>query len=51
MVTAINRHVELINQCQNNGGIDRHLFGLYIVALESNMDIPEIFTDASYTKR
>lgn len=44
-------HNELMNHCQKNEGIDRHLFGLYIIALEAGMDTPEIFLDPAYVKR
>jgi len=32
-------------------GIDRHLFGLKIVAAENGFDIPDIFIDPAYEKR
>ncbi|XP_071528137.1 peroxisomal carnitine O-octanoyltransferase [Panulirus ornatus] len=49
LTVAVNCHTHMMNQCQKNEGIDRHLFGLYIVALESGMDIPDLFTDPAYT--
>nr|XP_045600362.1 peroxisomal carnitine O-octanoyltransferase-like isoform X1 [Procambarus clarkii] len=50
LIIAVDTHVQLMRQCQKNEGVDRHLFGLYIVALESGMDIPDLFLDPSFTK-
>ena len=32
-------------------GCDRHLLGLQIIAMESGMPMPEIYTDPAYQKR
>lgn len=50
LFSAVKMHNELMNHCQKNEGIDRHLFGLYIIALEAGMDMPEIFLDPAYVK-
>ncbi|XP_042231513.1 peroxisomal carnitine O-octanoyltransferase-like isoform X2 [Homarus americanus] len=50
MKIAMDTHNCHMKQCQNGEGVDRHLFGLYVVALESGMDIPDLFMDPSYTK-
>ncbi|XP_063598842.1 peroxisomal carnitine O-octanoyltransferase-like [Penaeus indicus] len=50
LFNAVSRHNEIMQRCQKNEGIDRHLFGLYIVALEAGMDTPEIFLDPAYVK-
>lgn len=34
----------------NGFGVDRHLLGLKLIALEHGMDIPEIFKDAGFQK-
>lgn len=50
LVAAVECHNRLMKECQKNEGIDRHMLGLYIVALESGMDIPDLFLDPSFTK-
>ena len=32
-------------------GCDRHLLGLYLIAMEQGMDIPQIFMDPAFVKR
>ena len=51
MLTAVEKHVEQMKECQQAQGIDRHLFGLAILALENGMQMPDIFTDPAFTKR
>lgn len=31
-------------------GCDRHLLGLYLIAMENGLELPEIFTDPSFTR-
>ena len=51
MLSAGLKHRELMVQCQDGQGIDRHLLGLYIIALENDIPIPEIFTDPTFYER
>lgn len=48
---AARRHDDLMKQAREAMGCDRHLFGLYCIAEENGLPIPELFTDASYSKR
>ncbi|KAF2366651.1 Acyltransferase ChoActase/COT/CPT [Trinorchestia longiramus] len=48
--TACSGHEELMRQCKGAQGIDRHLFGLYLTALENGFDVPAIFTDSAFAK-
>ena len=34
----------------NGQGIDRHLLGLKLMAIESGMDVPSLFMDVAYIK-
>ncbi|XP_064614131.1 peroxisomal carnitine O-octanoyltransferase-like [Liolophura sinensis] len=47
---AADKQNKLMEEAQSNHGCDRHLFGLYCLAEEEGMPIPEIFTDPSYSK-
>ena len=51
LVEAIQTHLSLMSECTKNEGIDRHMFGLYCIAMENGIELPEIFTDPSYIKR
>jgi len=48
---AVKRHDDLMKEAREANGCDRHLFGLYCVAEENKLPIPELFQDASYSKR
>lgn len=48
---AAQRHDDLMKQAREAMGCDRHLFGLYCIAEENGLPIPDLFTDASYSKR
>ncbi|CAG2100244.1 unnamed protein product [Medioppia subpectinata] len=39
----------MVNAC-NGHGCDRHLLGLYLAALENGVEVPELYTDPSYTR-
>ena len=45
---AITKHLQLMEQCKNNQGCDRHLLGLKIQALEQGQVLPELFRDPVY---
>ncbi|KAL4222593.1 hypothetical protein ACF0H5_018634 [Mactra antiquata] len=47
---AAAKHNKLMAEATENQGCDRHLFGLQILALESGLPMPQIYTDPSYTK-
>uniref|UniRef100_A0A8C4QV81 Carnitine O-acetyltransferase b n=1 Tax=Eptatretus burgeri TaxID=7764 RepID=A0A8C4QV81_EPTBU len=48
MKKAIAAHKENTNQAVIGQGIDRHLFGLKMQAIESGFRVPEIFMDTAY---
>uniref|UniRef100_A0AAG5CSL1 Choline/carnitine acyltransferase domain-containing protein n=1 Tax=Anopheles atroparvus TaxID=41427 RepID=A0AAG5CSL1_ANOAO len=47
---AANRQMELMNEARKGNGIDRHLFGLWCVAYDNGMPIPELYDDPLYSK-
>lgn len=47
---ALKKHNTLMTEAQKNEGCDRHLLGLYILALEDGLETPEIYTDKAWTK-
>ncbi|KAJ8049126.1 Peroxisomal carnitine O-octanoyltransferase [Holothuria leucospilota] len=50
MRRAHEKHHQLTMQAVTGQAFDRHLMGLYITSQELGMDVPEIFTDVSYSK-
>ncbi|XP_031553075.1 carnitine O-acetyltransferase-like [Actinia tenebrosa] len=48
MRAAINAHTTYTKEAINGQGIDRHLLGLKLIALESGMNVPELFMDSTY---
>lgn len=46
--TAIKAHNAYMIACKNGNGVDRHLYGLKTLAIENQIELPEIFTDPSY---
>ncbi|CAH1788913.1 unnamed protein product [Owenia fusiformis] len=49
-LTAYNKHNQLFSEAMDNHGVDRHLFGLQCIAMETGTPDPLLFTDPSYTK-
>ncbi|XP_077978654.1 peroxisomal carnitine O-octanoyltransferase-like [Glandiceps talaboti] len=47
---AAAKHLQMMNECKNNAGCDRHLFGLQMIALENGIPLPDIYLDESYVK-
>ncbi|XP_067929647.1 peroxisomal carnitine O-octanoyltransferase-like [Watersipora subatra] len=47
---AMNKHHLMMKECMDGQGVDRHLLGLKILALENGMKSPEIFEDPAYVK-
>ncbi|BFZ05970.1 hypothetical protein BsWGS_09009 [Bradybaena similaris] len=45
---AVKSHKKYTDDTVNGKGIDRHLLGLKLVALENNMNIPELFMDLAF---
>ncbi|KAM3614448.1 uncharacterized protein V6R79_014547 [Siganus canaliculatus] len=50
MQLAFHKHNKLMAEAQEANGFDRHLLGLYLVAREEGLPIPELFTDPLYAK-
>ncbi|KAK6617365.1 hypothetical protein RUM43_014374 [Polyplax serrata] len=50
MGRAVKRHYELMKEAREGRGCDRHLFGLYCLAMESGIEVPQLFSDPSYFK-
>ncbi|XP_045114902.1 peroxisomal carnitine O-octanoyltransferase-like [Portunus trituberculatus] len=46
---AIEKHNQLRERCEDSRGVDRHLLGLYLLAVEEG-DVPEIFSDPAFAK-
>jgi carnitine O-octanoyltransferase len=46
---AIDKHLKLMGEAQENQGCDRHLFGMQVVALSQGQSVPELYTDKAYT--
>ncbi|XP_008193031.2 carnitine O-acetyltransferase isoform X1 [Tribolium castaneum] len=47
---AVNAHKKYSIEAVNGFGVDRHLLGLKLTALENNLPIPQLFSDPSYTR-
>ncbi|XP_060802455.1 carnitine O-acetyltransferase isoform X2 [Amyelois transitella] len=47
---AIKAHKDYTVQALQGLGIDRHLLGLKLIAKENNIEIPQLYTDAGFTK-
>uniref|UniRef100_A0A674D2E0 Peroxisomal carnitine O-octanoyltransferase n=1 Tax=Salmo trutta TaxID=8032 RepID=A0A674D2E0_SALTR len=43
-------HNKLMAEAQNGKGFDRHLLGLYLIAKEEGLPMPDLFTDPLYSK-
>ncbi|KAK7872854.1 hypothetical protein R5R35_006725 [Gryllus longicercus] len=47
---AIQRHDQLMTEAKGNAGCDRHLFGLYCLAVEEGLPIPDFYSQPAYLK-
>ncbi|KTF74492.1 hypothetical protein cypCar_00039557 [Cyprinus carpio] len=47
---AFRKHNKLMAEAQDGKGFDRHLLGLYLIAKEEGLPVPELYTDPLYTK-
>ncbi|XP_042162885.1 peroxisomal carnitine O-octanoyltransferase-like isoform X2 [Oncorhynchus tshawytscha] len=50
LLLAFNKHNKLMAEAQNGKGFDRHLLGLYLIAKEEGLPMPDLFTDPLYCK-
>jgi len=50
MMEAIQGHKEYVMQAVAGKGVDRHLLGLKLAAIEAGMDVPDLFMDVSYMR-
>ncbi|XP_029158264.1 carnitine O-acetyltransferase-like isoform X2 [Nylanderia fulva] len=50
MIRAINAHKNIAGQAALGQGVDRHLFGLKMIAQSEGMELPELYKDIGYTK-
>ncbi|KAL0849138.1 hypothetical protein ABMA28_013487 [Loxostege sticticalis] len=50
MKNAINAHKNYTVQALQGLGVDRHLLGLKLIALENGIEVPKIYSDAGYIK-
>lgn len=50
MIRAINAHKQLASEAAMGQGVDRHLFGLKMIAKEQGIESPEIFEDVGYKR-
>lgn len=48
--SAIDAHKNYTLQAMNGLGIDRHLFGLKLAAIELGMEIPKLYSDVGFTR-
>ncbi|RXN30370.1 peroxisomal carnitine O-octanoyltransferase [Labeo rohita] len=47
---AFSKHNKLMAEAQDGKGFDRHLLGLYLIAKEEGLPVPELYTDPLYSK-
>uniref|UniRef100_A0A4W5JP12 Carnitine O-octanoyltransferase n=1 Tax=Hucho hucho TaxID=62062 RepID=A0A4W5JP12_9TELE len=50
LLLAFNKHNKLMAEAQNGKGFDRYLLGLYLIAKEEGLPMPDLFTDPLYSK-
>ncbi|CAG0889904.1 unnamed protein product [Cyprideis torosa] len=47
---AVNAHKEYVSEAVAGYGVDRHLLGLKLVALDAGMNLPPLYMDAGYIR-
>ncbi|XP_077070208.1 peroxisomal carnitine O-octanoyltransferase [Siphateles boraxobius] len=47
---AFSKHNKLMGEAQDGKGFDRHLLGLYLIAKEEGLPVPELYSDPLYSK-
>ncbi|GLV41481.1 Carnitine O-Acetyl-Transferase [Carabus blaptoides fortunei] len=50
MATAIAAHKKYTMEAVNGHGVDRHLLGLKLIALENGIAVPDIYNDKAFTE-
>ncbi|KAI1885482.1 hypothetical protein AGOR_G00204150 [Albula goreensis] len=50
LLAAFAKHNKLMGEAQNGKGFDRHLLGLYLIAKEEGLPVPDLFNDPLYAK-
>ncbi|XP_066501757.1 peroxisomal carnitine O-octanoyltransferase [Hoplias malabaricus] len=50
LLAAFNKHNKLMDEAQKGKGFDRHLLGLYLIAKEEGLPVPELYSDPLYAK-
>ncbi|MCJ8745530.1 hypothetical protein PDJAM_G00131280 [Pangasius djambal] len=50
LLRAFNKHNNLMDEAQKGKGFDRHLLGLYLIAKEEGLPVPELYSDPLYIK-
>jgi carnitine O-octanoyltransferase len=48
---AVDKHIQLMKEAKANAGCDRHLLGLYLIAVEQGEEVPELFRDPAFIRR
>ncbi|KAL9899567.1 carnitine O-octanoyltransferase isoform 1-T1 [Glossina fuscipes fuscipes] len=47
---AVQHHKLMMDEARSGKGVDRHLFGLWCVAYQNEMEIPDLYSDPLYLK-
>ncbi|KAJ8353930.1 hypothetical protein SKAU_G00214970 [Synaphobranchus kaupii] len=50
LLAAFSKHNTLMGEAQKGKGFDRHLLGLYLIAKEEGLPVPDLFTDPLYAR-
>ncbi|KAL6462317.1 hypothetical protein MHYP_G00287390 [Metynnis hypsauchen] len=50
LLAAFSKHNKLMDEAQKGKGFDRHLLGLYLIAKEEGLPVPELYSDPLYAK-
>ncbi|KAF2349978.1 Acyltransferase ChoActase/COT/CPT [Trinorchestia longiramus] len=50
LINAVHSHSALAKQAVDGRGVDRHLLGLKLAAVELGLDVPSLFMDVSYLR-
>lgn len=50
MIKAIEVHKKLASEATLGQGVDRHLYGLKMIALSESMELPKLYKDVAYTR-
>ncbi|XP_015186144.1 PREDICTED: carnitine O-acetyltransferase-like isoform X2 [Polistes dominula] len=50
MLKAVDAHKKLVSEATLGQGVDRHLYGLKMIALTESLQLPELYKDVAYTR-